>query len=79
MKNILHLILKLKLINSKNFIFVIFQSLHKATNIALFKKIAILNSAKFKSLPFHYLFFEKILKKLDGNKIKFNFDGYNVL
>jgi hypothetical protein len=79
MNKILKFLLKIKLINTKNFIFVITQRLYKLTDFVFFKKIAILNSVNFKSLPSHYLFFENIIKLLENKKIQFKFEESNVI
>jgi len=79
MYNISQFLLKIKLINTKNFIFVITLSLYKLTDLIFFKKIAILNSVNFKSLPSQYFFFENIIKILENKKIQFKFEKSNII
>ena len=52
--------LKIKLINLEIFFYIFFSRLYKFSKLILFKKLSIINARKFKSLPKHYLYFEKI-------------------
>ena len=79
MNKIFQFFFKIKLINTKNFIYVIALSIYKLTDFIFFKKIAILNSINFKSLPSHYLFFENIIKTLENKKIQFKFEKSNII
>tara|TARA_Y100001970_G_scaffold293094_1_gene437728 strand:- start:19011 stop:19847 length:837 start_codon:yes stop_codon:yes gene_type:complete len=64
-------IAKLKLINFKNLKFIIYKRLYLILKFLNLKILYITNSPKFKSLPYHYQYFEKIIKILNENNLNF--------
>ena len=79
MKFFFYILLKIKLINTNNFIYIISQRFYNLSNLIFFKNISITNSPKFKSLPFHYEYFQKINKIVKNKYSKFEYKDNDVL
>lgn len=81
MRNIFFIFLKLKLINKNNFLFIFFSRLFYISRLSIFNKLSTINTPKFKSLPLHFTYFEKIydILKSDKNITEINFNKKNIL
>tara|TARA_B100000886_G_scaffold339909_1_gene306909 strand:- start:139 stop:999 length:861 start_codon:yes stop_codon:yes gene_type:complete len=81
MGNIFFLLLKLKLINKDNVLFIIFSRLYYITGLSIFNKYSTINTPKFKSLPLHFTYFEKVygIIKSNSDNRQINFNKKNIL
>jgi len=71
--------LKLKLINFKNINFILFSKLYKLTKLSLFNKLSVIFTSKFKSLPFHFIYFEQINEIVAKNHGELDYNKKKIL
>lgn len=79
MSKLYFLYLKLKLINYKNINFIFFSKLYKLTKLSFFNKLSVIFTSKFKSLPFHFIYFEKINQIVSKNAFELDYNNKKIL